>query len=60
MKTLKYEFTVSTRYVGSQSTEEYEIEVEDGATAEEIEIQVEAAYKDWVSNEIEGGWKLIQ
>lgn len=53
-----YKFYVETRYVGSRVTEDIELDFDDDATEEEIESEVEEVYKDWMSNECEGGWEI--
>jgi len=54
-----YEFSVSTRYAGSKVVDEIELEFPDNASEEEIERDVESAWKDWMSDEIDGGWSEI-
>ena len=56
---IKFEFSVGTRYVGSTVNDEVELEFNDDATEQEIEDEVEDYYKDWMSNEIDGGWKRL-
>lgn len=54
---LKFEFSIGTRYVGSDVKDEIELEFDDDATEQEIESQVEEVYKDWVWEQVDGGWK---
>jgi hypothetical protein len=56
MKKITFEFTVSTRYVGSEVKDEIELEFEDDATEEEIEKEVTEVWVDWRNEQCDGGW----
>ena len=58
MKTVKYNFHVSTKYVGSEVSEDIKFEVEDDATTEEIEEIADDLFKDWLWENIDGGFTL--
>lgn len=53
----KFEFSVSTRYVGSEVEETIEIEIPDDATENEIEEIVQQRYDDWLWNNIDTNWE---
>lgn len=57
-KTIKVEFCVSTRYVGSDVEEIIELEIDDTWTQDEINSYIESAFNNWVSNEIETSWEI--
>ena len=59
MQKIKFEFHVSTHFVNSTAKDIVELEFEDDATEEEIEDEVAEAYKDWMNNEVEGGWYRV-
>jgi hypothetical protein len=56
---VKFEFRVGTRYVGSTVKDTLEFDIDDDATEEEIEEIANEAWRDWMNNEIDGGWKRI-
>ncbi len=56
MKVLKIKVWVSTRYVGSDRTDEIEVYIDDDATEKEIESAKEDAAREWMFEEIEWGW----
>lgn len=56
---LKFEFSIGTRYVGSTARDTVELEFDDDATDEEIEAAAEEAWKEWMWNEVDGGWKRL-
>ena len=60
MKTIKFKFTVSTRYVGSEVEEEIDIDFDDDATEEEIEKEVKERWVDWRNENSDGGWFRIE
>lgn len=60
MKTIKVKFYVSTNYVGSAVEEIVEIEVDEDASENEIESDIQAAYEDWLSNNTEREWTIIE
>lgn len=57
---IKFEFSVSTRYVNSTVKDELELEFDDDATEEEIEKEVEATWLEWRNEQCEGGWKRLK
>ena len=60
MRTIEVEFWVSTNYVGSEYKETVEILVEEEATEKEIEDEIDYYYKDWVNNNTDQGWAIIE
>ncbi|MEZ2661606.1 DUF7167 family protein [Aneurinibacillus aneurinilyticus] len=58
----KYEFRVSTGYVGCKRTEIVEIDEDDlmGKTEKEIEKYVEKEWADWVWKNIDGGFSRVE
>jgi hypothetical protein len=54
--TRKYEFYVSTGFVGSHRQETVEIEFKGDETDEEIEEIVQEEFNEWVWNEIDASW----
>jgi len=60
MKIIKAEMNVSTGYVGSMVKEIVEVEVEDDASKEEIEAEVEEYFKEWLWGNIDSGWSIIE
>jgi hypothetical protein len=59
MRKIEFEMSVSTRYVGSEVTDTFSIEVDDNATEEEIEKEMEDVTRDWMHEQIDWGWKII-
>jgi hypothetical protein len=55
-----YEFSISTRYVGSEVKEEIEIEFDDGISEEQINHIVDDYWINWRDNNMDGGWELIK
>lgn len=60
MKTIKVEFHVGTHYVGSTWSEIVEIEVDEEATEKEIEDELNKSLEDWVWDNIDSGFKIIE
>lgn len=60
MKTIKVEFHVGTHYVGSTWSETVEIEVGEEATEQDIENELDKHLEDWVWNNIDSGFKIIE
>ena len=60
MKTIKVEFHVGTNYVGSTCSDIVEIEVEEDATEQEIEEELCEYLEDWIPNNINSGFKIIE
>ena len=50
--------SIGTRYVGSTVKDNFEIEVDDNATEDEINDEIEQLWIDFRSNEIDGGWNI--
>lgn len=59
-KTLKVIVHVSTNRVGSEVSDEIEVEVDDNATPDEIEDAVEFEAKEWMWNNVEFGFAVIE
>jgi divalent metal cation (Fe/Co/Zn/Cd) transporter len=55
---IKGTLSVSTRYVGSTVKDNFEIEVDDNATEDEINKEIEQLWIDFSNNEIDGGWNI--
>lgn len=55
----KYKFSVGTRYIKSDWTEEVELEFDDNATEEEIEKEVNEVFEEWVWENAETYWNEI-
>lgn len=53
MKTVKFKFSVGTRYVGSTVYDELELQFDDDATDEEIEKESEECFQDWMWSNID-------
>ena len=60
MKTIKVEFHVGTNYVGSTWSEIVEIEVGEEATEQDIEDELSDHLEDWITNNINSGFKIIE
>ena len=48
---------MSTGYVGSTREEEFEFDVEDDISEEDLEMYLREGYSDFLSN-LDGGWYL--
>lgn len=59
MKTIKAKFYVSTGYAGASIEEVMQIKVEETATPEEIDDQIQAEYEIWVNENTEQSWSII-
>lgn len=55
---IKGTLSVGTRYVGSTVKDNFEIEVDDNATEDEINDEIEQLWIDFSNNEIDGGWNI--
>ena len=56
--TIKIKAQVSTRYVGSTVEDEFEIEVDDNSTEEEIQQITDEEVKQWMFEQIEWGYEI--
>lgn len=56
----KYRFSVSTTYVGSKVMEEVELEFEGYMTEDEIEKEVEDFYNEWLFENINTSWGVVE
>ena len=56
MKTIQFKMYVSTRYVGSESSDIGEIEIDGTETEEQIESMIEEYTRDWMFDQIEWGY----
>jgi divalent metal cation (Fe/Co/Zn/Cd) transporter len=57
---IKIKALVSTRYVGSTVEDEFEIEVDDNSTEEEIQQIADEEVKQWMFEQIEWGYEIIK
>jgi divalent metal cation (Fe/Co/Zn/Cd) transporter len=55
---IKIKALVSTRYVGSTVEDEFEIDVDDDSTEEEIEEIAESVTREWMFEQIDWGYKI--
>ena len=55
---IKGTLSVGTKYVGSTVKDNFEIEVDDNATEDEINEEIEQLWIDFSNNEIDGGWNI--
>lgn len=55
---IKGTLSIGTRYVGSTVKDNFEIEVDDNATEDEINDEIEQLWIDFSNNEIDGGWNI--
>jgi hypothetical protein len=55
---IKIKANVSTRYVGSIVEDEFEIDVDDDSTEEEIEKIAEDVTRDWMFEQIDWGYTI--
>ena len=55
---IKGTLSVGTRYVGSTVKDNFEITVDDNATEDEINDEIEQLWIDFSNNEIDGGWNI--
>lgn len=56
MKTIQFKMYVSTRYIGSESSDIGEIEIDGTETEEQIESMIEEYTRDWMFDQIEWGY----
>ena len=55
-----YLFNVSTRYVGSEVTEEIELEFDDDLTEGQIDRLVQEEWAVWRAEQCDGGYELLK
>ena len=55
---IKGTLSVGTKYVGSTVKDNFEIEVDDNATEDEINEEIEQLWIDFSNNEIDDGWDI--
>lgn len=55
---IKGTLSVGTKYIGSTIKDNFEIEVDDNATEDEINEEIEQLWIDFSNNEIDGGWNI--
>ena len=58
-KTIKVDFYVGTKYVGSEVEETVEIEIEEDMTEREINDVVDEEFQTWVWENIDASWKIV-
>lgn len=56
----KFKFSIATNYINSEWSEEVELRFDDGTSEEEIEVQVNEVYTEWMSKKNQGGWVSIE
>lgn len=56
----KFKFSIATNYINSEWSEEVELRFDDGTSEEEIEVQVNEVYTEWMSEKNQGGWVSIE
>ncbi len=59
MITKKYHFSISTNKIGSETSDEVELQFDDDLTDEEIEKQVTEIYTGWLFENNYGGFNEI-
>lgn len=59
MITKKYYFSISTNKIGSETSDEVELQFDDDLTDEEIEKQVTEIYTGWLFENNYGGFNEI-
>jgi hypothetical protein len=55
---IKVTFNLSIGFLNAERTGDFEFEVEDNATDEEINNTLEEYWQDWIWNYIDGGWEI--
>ena len=55
---IKGELTLSIGLANAERTDDFEFEVDDNATDEEINDSIEEYWRDWIWNFIDGGWDI--
>ena len=57
-RVIKGELTLSIGLANAERTDDFEFEVDDNATDEEINDSIEEYWRDWIWNFIDGGWEI--
>ena len=57
-RVIKGELTLSIGLANAERTDDFEFEVDDNATDEEINDSIEEYWRDWIWNFIDGGWDI--
>ena len=57
-RVIKGTLGISTRYVNSLVEESFEITVDDNATDDEINDEIEQLWIDFRASEVDGGWDI--
>lgn len=60
MRTLRVKVYVATNREGSRVSATINVEVEDDASQEEIERIVAGEAADWIDNNIDSGWFIVE
>ena len=55
---IKGELSLSIGLANAERTDDFEFEVDDNATDEEINDTIEEYWRDWIWNFIDGGWDI--
>lgn len=55
---IKGTLSLSIGLANAKRTDDFEFEVEDNATEQEIEDTIQEYWRDWIWNFIEGGWDI--
>ena len=58
MKTIKVEFSVSTRYVGSRTSDIVEIEVPKDIKDDDLDDYIKPFFEEWIWESIDGYWSI--
>jgi len=57
-RVIKGILTLSIGFPSAERTDDFEFEVDDNATDEEINDTIEEYWRDWIWNFIDGGWEI--
>ena len=55
---IKGNLSLSIGLANAERTDDFEFEVDDNATDEEINDTIEEYWRDWIWNFIDGGWDI--
>lgn len=55
---IKGTLNLSIGLANAERTDDFEFEVDDNATNEEINDTIEEYWRDWIWNFIDGGWEI--
>jgi hypothetical protein len=58
--TRKYKFTIATNRIGSEVSDEVELEFDDDSTEAEIEKQVNEIYVEWLCENNQGYFVAVE